>query len=513
MVRIAMLPRKCKLPSKWKRFDLRLEPFDEQFGRERHDWFHGFSATFCSLAVLISFYGVDFCHAQQVATRAIPSDLFAQVAAETPVDATDPDTSDFDEEARSDEILPADDDLSQLYNFPHWSDELKAFSVVSPKDERRTPYSLNMSVFLQPRWTGFSRANEQWTNAMGNVQKVQNMDYIELNRAQLAVSGFAYDPKLRYSFIAFTSSSSNLFLPMGWVSYELDPRLELFLGSYKVFGTREWTSPFAQTFGTERTMATTFFRPGFSPGAWVKGSFEETNVSYQAGVFTSYIGVPYAEATNKGSGVTGCVTLAWEPSGKYGASISDIEPHDRPTPRFGTTWVVGKVNRQSPDYPSEGDNSLLSLSDGTPLGALGALGDGTLIEAETIALATADYSVKYRGWTLYHEWMLRWIGNFDYDGPAPERGHLFDYGAILQGGYFVLPKTCEMYARSSFVSGVFGTGYEVGGGAAWFPLKQDRFKVTGELLYINNCPADNARTAYRAGETGVALMFQTLALF
>ena len=434
-----------------------------------------------------------------------------------PVDPTDAQTAMFDDDAEEDDSSERGasdaDSVANRYRTPHWSEDRKTFSLVTPIDETATPFSLNASVFLQPRWTGFSPSVDTWWDSTGTQWPLHEMNYLELNRGQLALSGTAYDPKLRYTFIAWMSTSSNLFLPMGWLGYAIQPELELYIGCFKIFGTREWTTPFAQTYGTERTMATTFFRPGFCPGAWVKGVIEPWHLSYEAGVFTSFIGVPYAESTRSGDSLTGAVSVTWEPVGVYGGGISDIEDHETPTPRLGMTWAAGRVNRQSSDYSSNSDSSLLSLSDGTPLGRLGSLGRGTLIEAESISLASVDFGLKYRGMTLYHEWMVRWLGDFAYTGPAPERNFLVDYGAILQGGFFVIPKQTEIYARSSLVSGAYGTGYEGGGGIAWFPYKNDRLKVTGELLYMNRCPADNARTIYRSGETGVGLEFQVLASF
>ena len=85
---------------------------------------------------------------------------------------------------------------------------------------------------------------------------------------------------------------------------------------------------------------------------------------------------------------------------------------------------------------------------------------------------------------------------------------LFDTGALLQGSYFLIPGKFEAFARSSFVTGHFGGGYEVGGGVNWYPRGTRDWRFTFEILQINGSPAQNLLTGYRAGESGTLFQLQ-----
>ena len=85
---------------------------------------------------------------------------------------------------------------------------------------------------------------------------------------------------------------------------------------------------------------------------------------------------------------------------------------------------------------------------------------------------------------------------------------LFDHGGLLQGGYFLVPKKVEAYARTSYVTGPFGGGYEVGGGLNWYVLGSRDWRLTLEALWIDHSPAQNILTGYRAGETGMLYELQ-----
>ena len=123
-------------------------------------------------------------------------------------------------------------------------------------------------------------------------------------------------------------------------------------------------------------------------------------------------------------------------------------------------------------------------------------------------LWTVDAAFKYRGLSLDGEFFFRWLDNFSTVGNAPPFSSLFDYGGLLQGGCFWIPTKLETYARSSVVTGRFGTGSEFGGGINWYPRGSRDWRLTAEVLYINHCPADNPLTGYRAGESGTLVQLQ-----
>jgi hypothetical protein len=71
-----------------------------------------------------------------------------------------------------------------------------------------------------------------------------------------------------------------------------------------------------------------------------------------------------------------------------------------------------------------------------------------------------------------------------------------------------MPSKLETFARSSFVTGQFGGGYEVGGGVNWYFRNSRDWRATFEILNINHSPAQNLLTGYRAGESGMLYQLQ-----
>jgi hypothetical protein len=203
--------------------------------------------------------------------------------------------------------------------------------------------------------------------------------------------------------------------------------------------------------------------------------------------------------------------------GEFGLGPSDVENHQSLCTRLGTNLAVSREANQG-GIVSEGnvtearlpnpEDTIIRLSDGTPLFRPGTLGPGVALTAANVQLWTVDAALKYRGLSLDGEFFFRWLDGFSSVGNAPSFSSLFDYGALLQGGCFWIPTKLETYARSSFVSGRFGTGSEFGGGVNWYPKGSRNWRLTGEVLYLNHCPAENLLTGYRAGESGTLVQLQ-----
>lgn len=169
--------------------------------------------------------------------------------------------------------------------------------------------------------------------------------------------------------------------------------------------------------------------------------------------------------------------------------------------------VANEGNITDPLLPNPED-TIIRLSDGTPLFGANALGPGVTLTGTNVQLWTVDAAFKYRGLSLDGEYFIRWLDGFSSVGKAPSFASLFDYGALLQGGCFWIPTKLETYARSSFVSGRFGSGSEFGGGVNWYPKGSRNWRLTAEVLCLNHCPADNPLTGYRAGESGTLVQLQ-----
>jgi hypothetical protein len=396
-----------------------------------------------------------------------------------------------------------------------YDEERGGFVLVRSRDTQRVPFELRFDLVTQVRYTNFARSADTFIDSTGTPHPIQNISSWEINRNFVQFSGFALDPRLQYMAILFSSTAINDTVLLGYLSYHFSDAFDLRAGNWLVPGTREWYTSFRYTLGADRLMATTFFRPNISPGIWAQGE-PIKGFNYVAMVANSLN--RFNQGIDRiGSSFAFGGTARWEPLGEFGLGPSDVENHRSLSTRLGVNLAVSRESNQGsivtdgnitdPRLPNPED-TIIRLSDGTPLFRAGALGPAVTLTAANVQLWTVDAAFKYRGLSLDSEFFFRWLDKFSTVGNAPPFSSLFDYGALLQGGCFWIPTKLETYARSSVVSGRFGTGSEFGGGINWYPKGSRAWRLTAEVLYINHCPADNPLTGYRAGESGTLLQLQ-----
>ena len=393
-----------------------------------------------------------------------------------------------------------------------YDSEKSQFILAQPRDPERTPFALNFDLITQVRYTGFARSAPTWTDSAGVVLPVRNYDTVQVNRNWFQFSGYALDPRLQFMAVVFSSSTNNATLFLGWLDYRFSRAFTLSAGYYKVPGSREWYDSFRYTLGADRTMATTFFRPDMSPGIWASGE-PVTGLHYVAMVANSFNGLVLTN-NRVGNNMAFAGSAWWEPLGAFGPGPSDIEEHERPVVRIGSSLTLAReILAGAAAVQANPENTIFRLSDGTPLAAAGALAPGVDIYKTSAQLWAVDAAFKYRGLSLSGEYYFRWLNDFRYTGgPLPIRG-LFDTGAYAQGSYFLVPKRVELYARHSFVTGPFGGGDEWSGGLNWYVLARRNWRMTFDVTRINHSPAENELTGYRAGESGTLFQLQMLTDF
>lgn len=380
--------------------------------------------------------------------------------------------------------------------------------VARSKEGADMPFELRADLFSQVRLTYFDERASNWVDSAGNVQPIRNFDSLELTRNFIQLSGYAIDRRLQFTANLFSSTALNSTNYLGWINFRFSRGFDIRAGNWIVPGTREWFESFRYTMGSDRLMATTFFRPNISPGIWVQGEPLD-NVHYVAMVANSL------NRFNQGVQRIGTArafggTLWWEPFGAFGPGPSDIEYHTRWSPRFGTSAAFSRESNQGfgADETGNPEDTILRLSDGTPLFRPGALAPGVELRSVNVNLWTIDLALKYRGFALSGEYFLRWLTDFNHIGGELPVHQLFDHGALLQSGYFVIPGRLEGFVRSSFVTGHFGGGYEAGGGLNWYIRGNRDWRMTFEVLNVNRSPAQNLLTGYRAGASGTLYQLQ-----
>jgi hypothetical protein len=383
---------------------------------------------------------------------------------------------------------------------------------VSPNDPTENPFELKLNFENQFRYTGFARDVRTWTDSTGTVSPVTNRSNFELPRGRIIFSGFAFVPQLSYNVnIDYnTVSSSQINFRSFWLGYRFNRAFELFVGQNKVPGSREWLTSFLYTQGPDRSLATTFFRPSLSQGIWATGELFD-HVFYHTMISNGFNTLG-ANPQQLDSRMTLSGSVWSEPWGDFGPGYSDFEGHESPAIRFGKSLTYSPLQGQQgdPDFPENND---LRLSNGTLLTATGALAPGVTLSSFEVLLGAFDLGFKYKGFSASGEFYLQDLRNLQGNGPLP-RSSIFNYGGFVQSGYFVMPQKLECYARTSQITGPYGSGGEYAGGVNWFflPGKQN-LRFTLEVDWINHSPADQNRTDYRAGDTGLLVRSQIQSFF
>ena len=374
-------------------------------------------------------------------------------------------------------------------------------------------FELRADFFTEARFASFARNDDFWIDSTGTPFPIVNYDSTEITRNFIQLTGSAIDPKLSFTTFVFSSTALNDTLYLGWLSYRFCDALDVRVGTWQLPGTREWYQSFRYTLGTERLMATTFFRPNISPGIWAQGQLP-ANVRYVLMIANSSNRLAQG-ITRRGSSRALSATMWWEPSGDFGAGPSDIESHASPSWRLGASMTYSReANQGFGDLAADNpEDTILRLSDGTPLFRPGSLAPGVQLESTHYNLWAIDAAVKYRGFSLSTEYFFRLLNGFVARPTAVPFESLFDHGGLLEGGAFVVPGKLEFFARTSYVDGEFGGGHEYGGGVNWYPMGTRELRLTGEVLQIEDSPAQNLLTGYRAGESGTLFQLQWFADF
>ena len=380
--------------------------------------------------------------------------------------------------------------------------------VLTPENLDESPFSLKVNNQNAFRYNGFIRGADFWTDSTGAKLPLSNSSNFQIPRGRLIFSGHAFSPKLSYLLnIDYNTVTSN---PIGFRAYSLSYRFnrgfELFLGQSKVPGSREWlTSSFVALEGPDRSMATTFFRPSLSQGIWIMG--EPVDGLFYHAMVSNGFNTMNIRPSQLDSRFCWSGSTWWEPWGSFGPGYADIEDHQELVVRTGGSFTFS-VDQGSQSGLGAPENNSLRLSDGTLITQLGAFAPGVTLQKYDIGLAAIDLAFKYRGFSISTEGYAQNLSSLQGDGPLPIRSTQA-YGGFLQGGYFVVPRKVELYSRSSFVTGHYGTGSEIAGGFNWFPLEgKSNLRLTFDATWLENSPADQNRTGFVAGQTGLLLRTQ-----
>jgi len=383
-------------------------------------------------------------------------------------------------------------------------------------DDAKVPFLLKFNVNTQLRFLNTTSSDDTFTDHLGVVRDVHKRNDITVNRTMFILGGYVFNKKLQYSFTVWTSAGAASIVVAGNIGWRFNKALTITGGYTGVPGSRSLvaTFPFFQTI--DRSMADNFFRPGFTQGVWASGE-PAKGLNYLVfvgnGLNTLNISANKIDPHLVLSG-----SVWWEPLGAYSEPGKSRQMYDdyfassNARIRIGTSVTRSREDRFSDTEQSSPDNTSIYNSDGVLAFSTGAFAPGMTLQKATYRMWAIDGGLKKSGFSINGQYFLRWLNDFEADGPLPIAS-TFDHGFEMSTGKFVLPKKLLLYVRGSKVFGQFANPYEYGGGFKWYFLPTERLWMTGEVMRVNKSPYGGAFTPYTNGMNGWVPMLQTVLAF
>jgi len=383
-------------------------------------------------------------------------------------------------------------------------------------ENAKVPFLLRFNNNTQIRYLNTLDSSETFTDHLGNVREVHRRNDITVNRSMFIFAGYMFDPKLQYSLTVWTSAGAASIVVAGNIGWRFNKALTLTGGYTGVPGSRSLVNTFPFFQPTDRSMADNFFRPAFTQGAWASGE-PVKGVNYLAFVGNG-LNTLNISANKIDTNLLLAGSVWWEPLAPYSEPGKSRQMYDdyfaspKTRIRVGTSFTRSREDRFSETDQSSPDNTSIYNSDGVLAFSTGAFAPGVTVDQATYRMWAIDGGLKRNGFSVNGQYYLRWLGDFDADGPLP-LSSTFDHGFELSAGQFVVPKTLVLYARGSKVFGQFANPYEYAGGLKWYFLPTERLWLTAELMRVHKAPYSGAFTPYTAGMTGWMPMIQTVLAF
>ena len=400
---------------------------------------------------------------------------------------------------------PADDDRYQ-----------DGIVIWKNSDDAKVPFLLKFNNNTQIRYLNTLNSDDTFTDHLGVVRDVHRRNDITVNRSMFILGGYMFSKKLQYSLTVWTSAGAASIVVAGNIGYRFNKALTITGGYTGVPGSRSLVGTFPFFQQTDRSMADNFFRPGFTQGIWANGE-PVKGLNYLVfvgnGLNTLNITANKIDTSLLFSGSTW-----WEPLGPYSEPGKSRQMYDdyfasnKTRIRLGTSFTRSREDRFSDVDQSSPDNTSIYNSDGVLTFSTGAFAPGVTVQEATYKMWAMDGGLKKSGFSINGQYFMRWLSDFEADGPLPLTS-TFDHGFELSSGKFVIPQKLMLYVRGSKVFGQFANPYEYGAGVKWYFLPTERLWVTGEVMRVKGAPYSGAFSPYTAGMSGWVPMVQTILAF
>jgi hypothetical protein len=367
---------------------------------------------------------------------------------------------------------------------------------------------LAISAYALGRYINQNDSDGVYTDHLGNVRTVDERNDIFSHRIMVWLKGWMGNPKLVYTITLWTVNTTDQQAIFANLGYQFSPKFSVYAGLNGNPGSRSLTGSHPYWLGNDRVMADEFFRPYFGSGVYANGEVLP-GLWYQAVVSNSNsaLGVKASQLDRK---LTTGATMWWMPTthefGPRGA-YGDWEWHEELATRFGFGYV-DSPEQSFRDSSGNAGNTTLRLADAVNLFETGALAPGVTVNNADYRVLSVDAGIKYKGFFLQGEYYQRWLDNFDADGILPVQ-EIKDSGWYLQGAFFPIPHTLELYAATSQIYGDSDAGFrdswEYLFGANWYPFDTRDHRLNLQLIDVNRSPVSSTFGYYTGGQDGWTL--------
>jgi len=383
-------------------------------------------------------------------------------------------------------------------------------------DDAQVPFLLKFNNNTQLRFLNTTSSKDTFTDHLGVVREVHKRNDYTVNRSMFILGGYIFDKRLLYSLTVWTSAGAASIVVAGNIGWRFNKAFTLTGGYTGVPGSRSLVATFPFFGGIDRSMADNFFRPGFTQGIWANG--EPIKGLHYVGFVGNGLNTLNISATKIDTKLLFAGSIWWEPLGDYSPPGKSRNMYDdyysskKTRIRIGTSFTRSREDRFSDLDESSPDNTALHNSDGVLTFSTGAFAPGVTVDKAMYKMWAIDGGLKKNGLAVNGQYYMRWLSDFEADGPLPLKS-TFDHGYELSVAKFVVPKKYELYARGSQVFGQFRNSSEFGGGVRWYFLPTERVWLNAELLRVNHSPYGGAFTPYTPGLNGWVPMVQTVIAF
>jgi hypothetical protein len=391
------------------------------------------------------------------------------------------------------------------WQLPHWD---KGFVLVSSPDSDPMPFRLRLNHVSQFKYTNSLATHDTYRDHFGNEHDVQQRNDIQLARDVFYFSGYAFDKRLDFNILVFTSTATLVATAAGYAGFQFHKGFQLRVGYFSLPSTRAMTGTYPWFQGTDRSLATNYFRPGFTQGIWANGEpLPGLNYIAMVGNSLNNLDIKSSNIDHKFA----YAASVWYDLHDFGPYWNDYERHDKVALRLGSAFTFAPEDRLSDLSQTGPENNVTFISDGLFLFETGALAPNVTMITANFYLWAIDAGLKYRGFAFNCELYLRWLNDFVADGPLPI-SNMFDWGVDSSVAYFFF-KRVELFSRFSMIKGPFATAGEGSVGFTWYPFDTRQVWIDAELAYVKNSPYAGGYYMYSVGQTGLVIPVQFVLRF